>query len=319
MRADRFAGPWQAQFEGYLAYRDACGWKRSDAHDYLLGTLCDHLVGLGEPPGTLTEGAVRSYLSLYDGKAASTVRGRECMVRQFAAYLRTAGHDAWVLPVASLTRERTDFVPYIFSHDEMAGIFRACDGARGRGEPSARSRLFYQTLFRLLYSTGMRLGEALSLGVDDVDLKSDVVTVLDGKGGVSRLVPFHASLHPWMERWDAYRREHGGGDHFFESGHGGTVCQPCVFVRFTKVVLPSAGIVPSEGQRINVHSLRHTFACHALDAMAKAGMDTRVTLPYLSAYMGHKDIKSTEIYLRLTEERFGEIVSATHHIYEGVL
>ena len=319
MRADRFEGPWEAQFEGYLAHRDACGWKRTDDYGYVLGTLCDHLVGRGAEPGALTEEDVRSYLRLYEGRAASTVRGRECMARQFAAYLRSAGHDAWVLPKSSLTRARSGFVPYVFTRDEVERIFAACDGTSGKGARGERCRLFYQALFRLLYSTGMRLGESLALSVADVDLEADVTTVLDGKGGVSRLVPFHPSLHPWLERWDAYRSGHGGGDHFFESPCGGPISQPSVYERFTKVILPAAGIVPAEGQRINVHSMRHTFACHALDAMARAGRDTRAALPYLSAYMGHKDIKSTEIYLRLTEDRFGEIVDATHHIYEGIL
>lgn len=318
MRADRFEGPWEAQFEGYLSYRDACGWKRRDSYGYMLGTLCDHLVGRGAEPGTLTEDDVRSYLRLCEGKAASTVRGRECMVRQFATHLRSSGHDAWVLPRSELTRRGTDLVPYTFSRDEVPGTFAACDEVRTRG-PGSRNRLFHQVLFRLPYSTGMRLGEALALSAGDVDLKADVITVRDGKGGVSRIVPFHPSLHPWLGEWDAHRRESVGGDHFFESTFGGAHTQPSACARFTKVVLPAAGIVPAEGQRINVHSIRHTFACHALDAMAKAGKDTRVTLPYLSAYMGHKDIKSTEIYLRLTEDRFGEVVGATHHIYEGVL
>ena len=64
-----------------------------------------------------------------------------------------------------------------------------------------------------------------------------------------------------------------------------------------------------------VHDLRHTFACHSLDQMVRSGMDAFCALPYLSTYMGHKGIESTEIYLRLTADHFEEIAEAGHYIF----
>ena len=68
-----------------------------------------------------------------------------------------------------------------------------------------------------------------------------------------------------------------------------------------------------------IHSLRHTFACNALDQMIKEGKDPYCALPYLSAYLGHTDITNTEIYLRLTMERYDEVINVGHYIYERVL
>lgn len=312
-----FGGPWAPLFEGFVAFRRGVGFKVGRPDLYRLASFCSFLGSSGHEAPSLTEAAVLGYLEARDGGSASAMRGRECMVRQFATYLGAKGVDAWVLPESMITRASRDFAPYVFTADEMRRIFRVLDEERSVG-PGSRNRLIYQVLFRLLYSTGMRVGEALALSTGDVDLSSGVITVLRGKGDVSRLVPYHRSLGPWLEGY-VRRKRRAGDAYFFESPFGGMLSESCVLVRFTKVVLPAAGIPPQPPRHMTVHSLRHTFACHSLDAAARSGTDMQAYLPLLSTYMGHRDIKSTELYLRLTEERFGDVTSACHHVYEGIL
>ena len=57
----------------------------------------------------------------------------------------------------------------------------------------------------------------------------------------------------------------------------------------------------------------------SLDQMIKEGKDPYCALPYLSVYLGHTDITNTEIYLRLTMERYDEVINVGHYIYERVL
>lgn len=318
MRADvTFEGPWAPLFEGYVAFRRGLGFKVCASDAYALSSFCSYLSARASSVGSLARDDVEGYLALFAGKAASTVRGRECMTRQLALYLRAKGLDAWVLPEQAITRASSEFVPYVFTSDEMRRIFQALDEELHAG-PGSRNRLLYQVLFRLLYSTGMRVGEALGMGVADVDLRSGVISVLHGKGDVSRLVPYHPSLGPWLEEY-ASRRRRPSDAYFFESPFGGMMSEPCVLTRFTKLILPRAGLPPQAPRRMTVHSLRHTFACHSLDAAARSGADMQAYLPVLAAYMGHRDIKSTELYLRLTEERFGDVTSACHSVYEGIL
>lgn len=318
MRAEAtFEGPWAALFEGYVAFRRSLGYKVCASDAYALSSFCSYLSGRTSRADSLARDDVEGYLARFAGKAASTIRGRECMARQLALYMRAKGLDAWVLPEQMITRASGEFVPYVFTSDEMRRIFRALDEELHSG-PGSRNRLLYQVLFRLLYSTGMRVGEALGMGVSDVDLRSGVISVLHGKGDVSRLVPYHPSLGPWLEEYVSRRRRPSDA-FFFESPFGGMMSEPCVLTRFTKLILPRAGLAPQAPRRMTVHSLRHTFACHSLDAAARSGADMQAYLPLLAAYMGHRDIRSTELYLRLTEERFGGITSACHGIYEGIL
>ena len=318
MRADAaFEGPWAPIFEGYVAFRRSLGYKVCVGDLGRLAALCRHLGIHPHYPPLLTREAVTEFLESRAACAASTMRGYECMTRQFALYLHAKGIDAWVLPEQMITRASGEFAPYVFTSDEMRRIFQALDEELHAG-PGSRNRLLYQVLFRLLYSTGMRVGEALGMGVGDVDLQAGVISVLHGKGDVSRLVPYHPSLGPWLEGYVS-RKRRPADTFFFESPFGGMMSEPCVLTRFTKLILPRAGLPPQAPRRMTVHSLRHTFACHSLDAAARSGVDMQAYLPVLAAYMGHRDIKSTEIYLRLTEERFGDVTSACHRVYEGIL
>ena len=165
------------------------------------------------------------------------------------------------------------------------------------------------------------MGEALELKVSDIDFTDNIIIVNSGKGNVSRLVPFKDSLSKWLIN---YHREKSkpGDTYFFASPSGGRRCNHSISTTFRKNILPKAGIraasVNGHSRGPCIHSLRHTFACNALDQMIKEGRDPYCALPYLSVYLGHTDITNTEIYLRLTMERYDEVINAGHYIYERV-
>ena len=71
-----------------------------------------------------------------------------------------------------------------------------------------------------------------------------------------------------------------------------------------------------KGKGPRIHDLRHTFAVHCLQKWVEAGEDLNAKLPYLSAYMGHAGLYSTQQYLRLTAEAFPHIVSAMEHNFD---
>lgn len=134
------------------------------------------------------------------------------------------------------------------------------------------SRLFYQTLIRLLYCTGLRLGEALELKISDIDFTDNIIIVNSGKGNVSRLVPFKASLSKWLINYNR-KKSKPGDTYFFESPSGGRRCNHSITTTFRKNILPKAGVslasVNGHSRGPCIHSLRHTFACNALDQMIK--------------------------------------------------
>lgn len=313
-----FYGTYQDELRGFVLY------KRATGYDYGWRSICS-LLELNRfldschcSKVVLKKDMAEGFVRLKAGKSSRTVHHSECLIRQFGLYLRNREYpDIYVYPEKH-NRVSTGFVPYVFTADEVRRIFNAADHL----EPNYRNphyQVFFQTLLRTLYCTGMRINEVLALKVEDVDFDSSLFIVLNGKGNVSRLVPFCESLKKWLLK---YRSEASGKQdtYFFESPRKGKRSNGAVNTFFQRVILPAAGIKrkpDNTGPRI--HDLRHTFACHSLDKMVREGVDPFCGLPYLSAYLGHKGIESTERYLRLTADHFEEILKAGHYIYEDTV
>lgn len=312
-----FFGIYQDELRGFVQYKRALGceygWRKIysllELNQFLDSCQCDKVI--------LTREMADSFVQKKNGKSSQTIHNSECVIRQFGLYLRNKGYpDIFVRPESHI-RVTTDFVPYIFTTDEVRRIFDAADNL-GAIPQSPHYKIFYQTLLRTLYCTGMRINEALTLKVEDVDFNSNLFIVLNSKGNVSRLVPFDDSLKEWLinYRSETSRRQ---DTYFFESPRKGKRSSIAVNTFFRKTILPAAGIkrkADNTGPRI--HDLRHTFACHSLDKMVHEGIDPFCGLPYLSTYLGHKGIESTEKYLRLTADHFEKIIEAGHYIYEDI-
>lgn len=311
----QFKGIYKTVFEGYIRYKTALGANIEYRERLALVALNIFLGKYAQTTPIITENMARDYINQNTCLSPSTKHAYECRIRQLALYMKNIGYeDVFVYPEKHMP-VTTDFVPYIFTHDEIARIFTATDQLE-IPDNNPHYRLFYQTIIRLLYCTGLRISEALSLKVDDVDFQNSILAVYNSKGNVSRLVPFNRYIHDWMSK---YHSATCSDDHnyFFESPQKGSRNRCAVGHMFQKAILPAANISrkpDNTGPRL--HDLRHTFACHCLDKMIREGRDAFCSLPYLSVYMGHKGIESTEKYLRLTEDHFCEIVNAGHYIYE---
>lgn len=318
-----FTGIFKEEFENFLRYKKALGhYKKIESnllYDYL--ALNRFLDSYNLEEIALTEEMTSAYVKTAEHLSQSTRHHRECNIRQFAKFLKSQGYENIYVQYNCAVKMPRDYIPYVFSDGEMKRIFGGLD-SRNSIHDCYDSQLFYQTLIRLLYGTGLRLGEALELKIDDIDFTGNIITVNNGKGNVSRLVPFRDSLAKWLIDYNR-KKSKPGDTYFFESPSGGRRSNASITKTFRKNILPRAGIshvsVNGHSRGPCIHSLRHTFACNALDQMVKEGKDPYCALPYLSVYLGHTDIVNTEIYLRLTSERYDEITDAGHYIYEKVL
>ena len=289
----------------YLEYKRSVGFQYGQREEAALRKMCSFLDGAGG----LTEESALAYVHADPSLSASTIHARQCRVRQFALFSnRARGAGSYVLPLgATLRLEKGLFVPYIFTKSEIKSILRATDALTNSPKHPHR-RIFFQTIIRLLYCTGMRITEALALSRCDVDFERSTLVVRGGKGNVSRLVPFNPYVASWLRAYDETQPEDRAL--FFLSRHRGKSmkAREAVGKTFREVILKAAGIPRrSDGRGPRLHDLRHTFACHCLDAMSAGGKDQFCFLPYVSRYMGHKGIESTEYYMRLTESRHDEI------------
>ena len=194
-------------------------------------------------------------------------------------------------------------MPYIFSHEDVLALIDAASRHEGRNLCGTMLRAF--TL--VLYCTGMRLGEATRLCMEDVDLRRGILTVQRSKGR-SRILPIRDDLVAELRHYLPYREK------VLASTGAGT--SPALFVRrdgsaltlhsasdVLRRLLRDLGLKPASGRcGARPYEFRHAFAVHRLTAWAVDGVDVHAQLPHLSAYLGHLNVLGTEVYLKATPQ-----------------
>ncbi len=200
------------------------------------------------------------------------------------------------------------FVPYIYSPDELQRLLIAAESWQ---HSQAKMQSYtLRALLLLLYGAGLRISEALSLTLLDVDLSSAILTIRESKFYKTRLVPIGSKLAGVMANYQSRRlQQHPSKPSapFFVSRMGEPLMVSIVERTFRRICL-SAGVVRHDGARYQprLHDLRHAAAVHRLVSWYRAGADVQKLLPQLATYLGHVHIAATQRYLTMTPELLSE-------------
>jgi integrase/recombinase XerD len=232
------------------------------------------------------------------GLSARTAARRLSALRQFHRFLNQEGIRADD-PTGLLDTPRLPLVlPKYLTEREVDALLEAAARRPGRSGLLARAAL------EILYATGMRVSELLSL--PQAGLTGDaVLMVIRGKGGKERMVPLNATARTALAAYGAVRgsflKEGEVSRYLFPSrgAEGHLTRRRCG--QLLKELALAAGIDPT---RVSPHVLRHAFASHLLDH----GADLRS----VQEMLGHADITTTQIYTHVQSERLRTLVE-THH------
>jgi integrase len=233
---------------------------------------------------------------------------KERILRDFATFLKKQWHSEIYIPIVQSAPQRSSFTPYIFMDDEIKRLFEAVDSWE---DSHFTNRVLIDPIFfRLLYSTGMRLSEALNLTLKD--LNNGVLTVYHAKNNKDRLVPLHPNMAERLKTYIEYmHRFSKDSDYLFPSIRGYNRCidQSTIHRRFRQYLSCAGVSLTGTGPRI--HDFRHNYAVKCLKKWVLNGNELTNMLPYLAAYMGHSDFRETQYYLRLTADLYPDIISRT--------
>ena len=239
---------------------------------------------------------------------------RFCVVRQLCEYI--ARTDPWCYvpePIRIVTSQKT-FCPYIFSEKEIWSLLSAASALL----PSESLRPHtYRTLFGLLYTTGIRIGEAFALTTEDFQPERDLLYIAEGKFRKARWVPLHPSTSLMLDQYITRRLRNGPrtpDSPLFINLRAGRL-RHCTVHQAFRQLLGACGIAHHKSSGPRIHDLRHSFAVHKLLAWYRDGLDVNARLPVLATYMGHVDITSTQVYLRPTAELLGHVSDRFHNHY----
>lgn len=178
--------------------------------------------------------------------------------------------------------KRPKKLPTILAPHEVTRLFDAATNDRDR------------TLLRTDYALGLRLSELVALRLEDIDAARGLVLVRQGKGAKDRLVPLSPRL---LEELRAYWRRYRPRPWLFAGARPNCHLSIGGVHRVVRRVAQRAGL----GKAISLHTLRHSYATHLLEA----GCD----LLTIQRLLGHKELKTTARYLHVSTQHLGRTPS----------
>lgn len=287
----------EQQLGEYLTVRRALGFKLVNV-ELLLRQFVRYLDQVGEQRITINTALAWAVLP---GGSDSLHYGRLAAVRGFATHLRVVDPSVEIPGVELLRNGPPRRRPFLYTEEEILALIDACGMFR-----TAHRTATYRTLIGLLASTGIRVGEALGLDCENLDLAVGVI-VVRGKLDKLRELPLSpsttAALRAYLARHD--RPPSPPGERaLFVSMAGTRVAIDGVEQTFA-LLRDRAGVPSRGGRRPTVHGLRHTFAIRTMLDAYRDGADAGARLGILSTYLGHVEPANTYWYLHAAPELMG--------------
>lgn len=213
-------------------------------------------------------------------------------------------------PVRTLPRRVTSQrIPFLFSRDQARRLVEAAAQLPDNARAAHRGEL-YSTIFALLYTLGLRVGETARLRRADVDLDRQILVIRHTKFSKSRLVPFGPRLTQklggYLGRSERSRGPLGPDCPVFSFTDEQCIRSGTISHTFHHLVAQLGLEAPPGVAPPSVHCLRHSFAVGTLLRWYRAGLDPGQRLFHLATFLGHVDPVSTSVYLTITADLLRE-------------
>jgi integrase len=252
------------------------------------------------------------------GSAGCRAEKYHCIC-DFARFRSNADPNTEVPPadLMPLHRSRNRF--YLYSNDEIRSVL--AETLRRRRGASSLSKWVRYTLYGLLSVTGLRLGEALSLNLGDVDIENGILTVRNSKFGSSRLVPVHSSTCTALKKYLERRNEYFEGRSvtpFFASRNGKRLTNCEAYSSFVRISQKVGLRKPGDKHGPRLHDFRHTAATRALVQCYRSKDGPEHRLPVLATYLGHTNLRYTYWYLHQNPSIMKEAIARLERQWKNV-
>ena len=296
-----FRSPVASSLQAFWEMRCALG-RKGESDSKILCYLDRFLMSELKPGLPITADIAERWFKSMEHLSIGSRLNRMSIMRQFCAYLSNFDPQTCIIHQSFLPR-RNRPAPHIYSPQEMNLIL---DAAVRIGPEGSLRPMLISTIIGLLYSTGLRIGEAQKLLLADVDIEGDLLTIRNTKFKKSRYVPLSPSTACQLADF-LYQREAAGFPTaptapVFISPSGkayrpGRICE--IFLE----ILRDVGLRGPKGERgPRIHDLRHSFAVNRLAQWYRQGENINAKLPLLATYLGHSSLFGTETYLHATAE-----------------
>jgi integrase len=298
-----FLGP---DIERFIAHKRSAG-RRFDVEAKTLRLLDDFLlVRQVFAFEEVTPALIDEFLASRPRSQPRSYNHLRCTIGRLFAYLVGHGKVSRTPLQSPPRRARYQRSPFIFDQAAARRLLATARVLADRGATLDRGATYY-VIFAILYSLGLRVGEACRLRVKDVDLDRRVLIIRETKFYKSRLVPFGPKLEALLRQQLARCKTGLYGSTDPETAlfrlRGGRAINPgTVSITFQQLVRKLHLTIPPGISPPRLHDLRHSCAVGTLARWYRDGGDPQARLHILATFLGHVDINSTAIYLTTTPE-----------------
>ena len=260
----------------------------------------------------ITKEVTEEYARMNQNIHSNTIARNMGVLREFCKYLKTQGIDCYQIPEKIYPQNHKSYTPYIFSHQEIKNIYQNLEVALKGYHYSYYQKLSYPLIIKILYQTGMRLGEVLSIQKRDYLIEDGCFHLKNAKNNQERLVflpttlkqEINFFLHKFNYQWN-------------EESRIFSISSSTIEDYFYKVLKLSS--IPRREHSPRVHDLRHTFVVHRIKEYVNAGKDINVMLPILQKHLGHQSLKALSYYFHLTKDILVDIKKISEYEFNDLI
>lgn len=286
-----------------------------------LATLDRHLVEYGHRESDLSEEVLTAWIRTLRGKS-KTVSSKVQSIRNFVRYLNGMGGHSF-LPDAP--KVKSDYIPYIFSDDELSLLIRYADNLEPKRANCAEHFTAKMAMvLRILCGCGTRLGETMALKRKDIDFKASTIFLRKTKYSKERLIPAHDTLMGILERYCLALAIMLSPEAYLFSGRKpGTHLTTRWTHRWFTELLRLANIDQRE-RKLNdrgasLHCYRHIFVLKSMQQLEAAGHPADLNDLLLPTYLGHVCLLDTDKYMRFSGAQVPESLDKFEAFTTGLI
>ena len=307
-----FFGPFKNQLDSYYQYKVNLGYKFESEINKLMN-FDKYTLEINAT--NLSLELIYEYMNTKNIKQNSKASIISAL-RGFINYLYQHNLCNFLIPTR-IYRRKNNKIPYIFNDNEINMFFKTASYFFPDDDFKNKVILL---CFKLLYCTGMRVSECLSIKFEDIDFDQNAITLYTTKNNVDRRIIVNDDLiNDLLELKNNYinRIYDDVSDYIFIRHNKRQYTRDDIYAFFRKILFYSNIEHTERGPR--VHDFRHTFCVRSYQKILKEGGNYYNQIVALSAYVGHKNFISTEYYLRLTSELYPEIREKIENYSDSII
>ena len=307
-----FFGPFKNQLDSYYQYKVNLGYKFESEINKLMN-FDKYTLEINAT--NLSLELIYEYMNTKNIKQNSKASIISAL-RGFINYLYQHNLCNFLIPTR-IYRRKNNKIPYIFNDNEINMFFKTASYFFPDDDFKNKVILL---CFKLLYCTGMRVSECLSIKFEDIDFDQNAITLYTTKNNVDRRIIVNDDLiNDLLELKNSYinRIYDDVNDYIFIRHNKRQYTRDDIYAFFRKILFYSNIEHTERGPR--VHDFRHSFCVYRINQWVREGRNIEALYPYLSEYLGHSNFADTDYYLSLVPSFYSEMQDRMTTVNQDIL